>query len=93
MQFNGLKNTSETADLKTLVAVGGWKAASDEFTKTVSTASSRKHFVNSTLTFLRRHGFDGLDLDWEYPAKRGGVPEDKPNFLLLIKVRVYLCEQ
>lgn len=28
------------------------------------------------------------DLDWEYPASReGGVPEDKKNYALFIKVR------
>ena len=45
----------------------------------------RKRFVESVLAFCKEHNFDGLDLDWEYPAKRGGSPDDKSNFIELIR--------
>ena len=43
-------------------------------------------FARSTVSYLRRHGFNGLDVDWEYPAGRGSPPHDKVKFSLLIQV-------
>lgn len=50
-----------------------------------STDKSREDFVESALRFLVAFNFDGLDVDWEYPGQRGGIAEDKQNFVLLLK--------
>lgn len=82
-KFQQIKQSNP--QLKTLIGVGGWNAGSSEFTKMVENQSNRQTFIKSTLQFLRNFGFDGLDLDWEYPAARGGKPSDKQNYVLLVK--------
>jgi len=71
--------------LKVMIAIGGWNEGSVKYSKMAKHPKSRSAFVNSTLDFLKKHSFDGLDLDWEYPSKRGGAPDDKKNFVLLTK--------
>ncbi|KAF2360545.1 Glycoside hydrolase family 18 catalytic domain [Trinorchestia longiramus] len=81
-KFVALKE--QNPDLKVLLAVGGWSDGSEKYSNMVSSQASRDTFVQSALSFIQQYSFDGLDLDWEYPANRGGKPEDKFNFALLV---------
>lgn len=88
-QVNALKNANPS--LKTLLAMGGWSAMSGPYSSMASSASSRSVFINSLIGWLRQYNFDGVDMDWEFPAyaSRGGVLADYTNFALLIKVLIY----
>ncbi|MFD0673134.1 glycosyl hydrolase family 18 protein [Cohnella sp. GCM10027633] len=88
--FKQLKQAkSANPRLRTLISVGGW-TWSGQFSDIAYTASARKKFAASAVAFIRQYGFDGVDLDWEYPVA-GGLPEnkmrkeDKTNFTLLLQ--------
>lgn len=72
--------------LKTLIAIGGW-TCSDGFSDMALTETSRKKFALSVAKFVEKYGFDGVDIDWEYPCGGGlakGRAADKKNFTLLM---------
>ena len=72
--------------LRVLISIGGWEA--DGFSDAALTEDSRATFAQSAIELMRRHGADGLDIDWEYPGQgAGGIrfrAEDKQNFTLLL---------
>lgn len=76
-------------NLKTLIAVGGW-SWSGKFSDVALTDSSRTAFADSCVDFIVKYGFDGIDIDWEYPVSGGlstnvSRPEDKQNFTRLLQ--------
>ncbi|XP_063700712.1 probable chitinase 2 [Culicoides brevitarsis] len=84
--FNTLtKLRNNYPHLKITLAIGGWNEGSVNYSKLASDPERRSTFVKQSLEFIRKYKFDGLDLDWEYPANRGGNPEDKENFVHLVR--------
>lgn len=86
--FNQLtKLKAANPHLRTLISVGGWTWSAN-FSAAAATAASRDAFATSCVTFMKQWGFDGIDIDWEYPVSGGlqnGTPADKANYTLLLQ--------
>ncbi|WP_051855193.1 glycosyl hydrolase family 18 protein [Streptomyces sp. NRRL B-1347] len=69
--------------VKTLISVGGW-AETREFYSMATNADGSVNqggidtFADSVVDFLQRYGFDGVDIDYEYPTAlpKTGNPKD-----------------
>ena len=54
---------------KVLAALGGWNdSLGSKYSQMVATVANRAKFIENAYTFVKQYGFDGIDLDWEYPV-------------------------
>ncbi len=93
-QINALKTQY---GVKTLISVGGW-TRSGNFSPMAATAQGRAAFAQDCARYIKQYGFDGVDIDWEYPCYVrapdpnltgdegcSGVPADETNYTLLLQ--------
>ena len=65
---------------KLLLAFGGWGNTAG-FPQMVASADSRQAFIDNLLEIFDTYGYDGIDLDWEYPSNAN----EKTNLTLLVQ--------
>ncbi|KAI0523939.1 glycosyl hydrolases family 18-domain-containing protein [Xylaria bambusicola] len=90
-EFASLKRRNPA--VKVTIALGGWTFNDNGtiwqpvFSDLSSSKEKRSRFIDQLTKFMKRFGFDGVDLDWEYPgaSDRGGHKNDGENFTKLLE--------
>ena len=87
-RFTALK--SKKSSLQTWISVGGWSFTDPgpmqtAFSEMTSNSGNRQKFIKGLIKFMDTYGFDGVDIDWEYPGAddRGGKSQDTANYVSL----------
>ena len=79
-QINQLADQHGVASM---VSIGGWSNSVDDlaFDKVTATPEDMDKFTTEAVEFMQKYGFDGIDIDWEYPDNE----YRKTKFVALIK--------
>ncbi|KAL8946784.1 MAG: hypothetical protein Q9222_006862, partial [Ikaeria aurantiellina] len=82
----------QASGIQTWIAIGGFDFSDPGATRTTwsdlaGNQGSRAAFISSLKTFMTTYGFQGVDIDWEYPGtpERGGKRADTVNFVSLVQ--------
>ncbi|KAF2966776.1 hypothetical protein GQX73_g6779 [Xylaria multiplex] len=79
--------------LEVWIAIGGWSMNDPDqptkrtFSELAASTANQNAFFKSLVSFMNKYGFDGVDIDWEYPVaeERSGAPEDFKNYVSFLK--------
>lgn len=72
--------------VKVMLSIGGW-TDSDNFPQIAADPQKRANFAHDCIRHIKTYGFNGIDVDWEYPGyiPHNGTVQDKQNYNLLLQ--------
>jgi len=81
----GLIGLAHAAGAEVYPSLGGW-TLSDAFPAMAANPTSRAAFADNCVKFIKDYGWDGIDIDWEYPGykEHSGTENDRENYNLLL---------
>lgn len=78
----GIISAAEGEGVDVLASFGGWNNSQDgQFEAATATPKKAEHLAQSMVDFMTEYGFDGVDVDWEYPT----TEQSAKQFTTLIK--------
>ncbi|MCK5343390.1 MAG: hypothetical protein KAR20_08290, partial [Candidatus Heimdallarchaeota archaeon] len=71
---------------KVVLSIGGWDN-SNNFPQVAADSLKRTTFAHWCVKHIQEYGFDGIDIDWEFPGykRHKGTPQDRENFTILLQ--------
>lgn len=85
--LRALNMLQQTRGTKVVLSLGGWTLSSN-FSSVAADPSRRQVLAEACRDAIEQYGFDGIDLDWEFPVEGGNnipqTPEDRENFTTLV---------
>ncbi|KKK14942.1 hypothetical protein P175DRAFT_0435786 [Aspergillus ochraceoroseus IBT 24754] len=73
---------------KLMIAIGGWGDSSG-FSDGAKDDASRARYAKNVASMLNSVGFDGVDIDWEYPGGNGDDYKRVPNSQKVSEIETY----
>ena len=73
LKHANMVNYKGSRNFRSIMTVGGWSNR-EEFPKLVRDPKKMDIFIDSCVTNMIMYGFDGIDLDWEFPRDDGFEP-------------------
>ncbi|MCK5145645.1 hypothetical protein KAR48_02755 [bacterium] len=72
--------------VEVMLSIGGW-ADSSIFPSVAADSMKTARFAGECVRCIRQYGFDGIDIDWEYPgySPHRGSPVDRVNFTAFLQ--------